>query len=83
MVSGLREQVTRHRGTGRLDYAPTQRLQINGSYFWNPAKTTGLLTGNDPKVAPPTSNLSIQGGYQPSNATNLRGQLRADVNPCC
>jgi outer membrane receptor protein involved in Fe transport len=60
-----------HRGIGRLDYAPSQKLQINGSYFWNPQKTTGLLTGNDFKVAPPTTNLAAQGGYQPSNSTNL------------
>ena len=64
-------KVLRHRGNGRLDYVPSQNLQINASYFWNPVKTTGLLATNDPKVAPPTSDLSIQGGYTQSNATNL------------
>src|SRR4029079_15071212 len=48
-------KVLRHRGNGRLDYVPLQNLQINASYFWNPVKTTGLLTGNDPKVLPPTT----------------------------
>jgi hypothetical protein len=61
----------RSRGTARVDYSPAQSLQINGSYFWNPLKTTGLLTGNDAKVAPVTSDLSVQGGYSQSNATNL------------
>ena len=64
-------RVLRHRGTGRLDYSPSQSIQINASYFWNPVKTTGLLTGNDPKVLPSTSDLTIQGGYTQSNATTL------------
>jgi len=64
-------KVLRHRGNGRLDYVPLQNLQINASYFWNPVKTTGLLTGNDPKVLPPTTDLTTQGGYTQSNATNL------------
>ena len=63
--------VLRHRGTGRLDYVPFQQLQVNASYFWNPQKTTGLLTSNDAKVAPPTSDLGKQGGYVMSNATTL------------
>jgi hypothetical protein len=64
-------KVLRHRGTGRLDYAPFQSVQINASYFWNPVKTTGLLTGDDPKVLPPTTDLSTQGGYTQSNATTV------------
>ena len=63
--------VLRHRGTGRIDYSPFQKLQINASYFWNPQKKTGVLTSNDAKVAPPTSDLTKQGGYVPSNATTL------------
>jgi outer membrane receptor protein involved in Fe transport len=65
------EKILRHRGIGRADYSPSQKVQINASYFWNPQKTTGLLTGNDAKVSPPTTDLSVQGGYQPSNATNV------------
>lgn len=61
----------RHRGIGRLDYSPAQSVQVNGSYFWNPKKTTGLLTGSDPKVAPSASDLSIQGGYEPANSTSV------------
>jgi hypothetical protein len=72
--AGVKDSATtvlRHRGTGRLDYVPFQKLQVNASYFWNPQKTTGLLTSNDAKVAPPTSDLSKQGGYVQSNATTL------------
>ena len=63
--------VLRHRGTGRIDYSPFQKLQLNASYFWNPQKKTGVLTSNDAKVAPPISDLTKQGGYVPSNATTL------------
>jgi Carboxypeptidase regulatory-like domain/TonB-dependent Receptor Plug Domain/TonB dependent receptor len=61
----------RHRGIGRVDYSPVQSLQINGSYFWNPKKTTGLLTSPDPKVTPSSSDLTIQGGYEPANSTSV------------
>lgn len=70
-VKNSSSDVFRSRGIGRVDYSPAQSLQVNGSYFWNPVKTTGLLTSNDSKVAPPTSDLSVQGGYTQSNATNV------------
>jgi len=69
----------RHYGVARLDYAPTQKLQINSSYFWNPVKTIGLLTGTDPRVAPPTSDFSIQGGYTP--ASNFTSSVVYSVTP--
>ncbi len=58
----------RHYGITRLDYAPTQKIQFNTSYIWTPIRVSGLLTGVDPRVAPPTNDLSIQGGYTPANA---------------
>lgn len=61
------QRVVRHYGVARVDYAPTQKIQINTSYFWNPVKTIGLLTGTDPRVAPPTSDFSTQGGYTPAS----------------
>jgi hypothetical protein len=73
-TGGLKEtnkKEIRHRGIGRLDYSPTQSMQINGSYMWNPKKTKGLLSGNDFKVTPPTSDFSRQGGYEPANQTSL------------
>ncbi|MEP7342513.1 MAG: TonB-dependent receptor [Acidobacteriota bacterium] len=62
------QNVKRHYGIGRLDYAPTQKLQINTSYIWTPTKVSGLLPVADGRVAPPANDLSIGGGYTPSSA---------------
>jgi outer membrane receptor protein involved in Fe transport len=62
------QRVTRHFGIARLDYAPTQKIQVNTSYLWTPIRTQGLLTGTDPRVAPPSNDLSIGGGYTPASA---------------
>jgi outer membrane receptor protein involved in Fe transport len=61
-------RVTRHFGMARLDYAPTQKIQINTSYLWTPIRSRGLLTGTDGRITPPTSDLSQGGGFTPSNA---------------
>jgi carboxypeptidase family protein/TonB-dependent receptor-like protein len=61
-------RITRHYGMGRVDYSPTQKMQFNSSYLWTPIRSTGGLTGTDPRVAPPTNNLSLLGGYTPANA---------------
>jgi hypothetical protein len=61
-------RVTRHFAMGRLDYTPNEKIQVNSSYLWTPIRSRGLLTGTDPRVAPPTSDLSIGGGYTPASA---------------
>jgi outer membrane receptor protein involved in Fe transport len=61
-------RVTRHYGLARVDYAPTQKIQVYSSFLWTPIRSTGGLTGLDPRVAPPTNNLSILGGYTPAKA---------------
>ena len=61
------QRLVSHRGVARIDYAPTQKLQINTSYFWNPVKQVGALTGNDPSVAAPNTDFSIRGGYTPAS----------------
>ncbi len=69
-VAGTRTTTSRvisHRGVTRVDYAPTSKLQINTSYFWNPVKQIGQLSGNDPSVAIPTTDFSIRGGYTPAS----------------
>jgi hypothetical protein len=43
-------------------------MQVNTSYLWTPIRVQGLLTGVDPRVAPPSSDFSIQGGYTPASA---------------
>jgi hypothetical protein len=62
------QRLLRHYGIARVDYAPTQNMQINSSYLWSPIKQQGVLTGVDPRVAPPTNDLSILGGYTPASA---------------
>jgi outer membrane receptor protein involved in Fe transport len=66
-------RLTRHYGMARVDYAPTEKIQINSSFLWTPIRSTGVLTGVDPRVAPPSNNLSILGGYTPANATTVSG----------
>lgn len=70
-VNGTRStatKVTRHQGLARLDYAPSEKIQINSSYFWHPIRLDGLLLGIDPAVAQPNVNVSAQGGYIPASA---------------
>ncbi len=38
------QRVTRHFGMARLDYAPTQRIQINSSYLWTPIRVKARRT---------------------------------------
>ena len=64
-------RITRHYGLARIDYAPTQKIQFNSSFLWTPIRSVGGLTGLDPRVAPPTNNLSVLGGYTPANATTF------------
>ena len=64
------ESYLRHYALGRLDYAASAKLQINGTYLWSPAKHNGTLPNRDIRVAAPSNDLGIQGGYTPSeNAT--------------
>ncbi len=58
----------RYYSLGRLDFQPTQKIQINTSYIWSPQKINGYLPSRDPRLAPPSNDLSIQGGYNPSQA---------------
>jgi hypothetical protein len=70
-ASGARtttQRITRHYGITRLDYAPTQKIQVNTSFIWTPIRVAGVLTGVDPRVAPPSNDLSIQGGYTPAKS---------------
>jgi outer membrane receptor protein involved in Fe transport len=61
-------RVTRHFGMARLDYSPTQKIQVNTSYLWTPIRNRGLLTGTDPRIAPPSTDLSKGGGFTPASA---------------
>lgn len=82
-ASGTRtytQRTFRHYGVTRLDYAPTQKLQINTSFFWNPVKQIGIFPASlDPRVAPPSNDLSIGGGYTP--ASNYTASAVYTVSP--
>jgi hypothetical protein len=58
---------------GRLDYSATSKIQLYSSYLWSPIKHTGNLPNRDPRVAAPSNNLAIQGGYLPSQAITFGG----------
>ncbi|MBL8233574.1 MAG: TonB-dependent receptor, partial [Bryobacterales bacterium] len=58
----------RYYGLGRLDFAPTTRLQVNSSFIWSPTKIIGYLASRDSRLAAPSQNLGIQGGYAPVKA---------------
>jgi hypothetical protein len=65
---------TRHYSLGRLDFTPSSKLQMNASYIWSPYKREGAIPERDPRVAAPSNDLSIQGGYTPAQ------QVAASMN---
>jgi hypothetical protein len=56
----------RHFSLARLDFAATGRLQLNASYLWSPYKREGTLPNRDPRIAAPSNDQSIQGGFVPA-----------------
>jgi hypothetical protein len=62
-----------HYGLGRVDFAPTSKLQVNSSWNWSPWKQTGTLQNPDPRVAAPSNNLAITGGFQPAQTVTTSG----------
>ncbi len=69
-ASGTRQfnqKTTSHFGLVRVDYNPLSKLQINTSWIWSPVKIQGgTLPNQDIRLPAPTNNLTIQGGFQPS-----------------
>lgn len=60
------QEQLRHYLLNRLDYNVTSKIQAYGSWQWSPSRRTGTLPNRDVRVAAPTNDLSIQGGYTPS-----------------
>jgi len=58
----------RHYGMGRLDFSPTSNLRLNTTYIWSATKRAGSLPIRDPRIAAPSNDLSVQGGYVPAQA---------------
>ena len=49
----------------RVDFAASSTLQLNASYIWSPSKREGSLPNRDIRVAAPSNDQSIQGGFLP------------------
>ncbi len=62
----FKQTYKRHYGISRLDANVTQKLQLNSSWIWSPIKRSGSLWNRDGRLAPPTTDQSILGGYVPS-----------------
>lgn len=66
-AQSFQQNISRHYGIGRLDYAPSAKMQLNASYLWTPTKVTGTLPVADDRVAP-SPNLNLRGGFTPSSS---------------
>jgi outer membrane receptor protein involved in Fe transport len=62
------QTIKSHYSLSRVDFNPTQKLQINTSWIWSPVKRLGTLPNRDPRVTAPSNNLAIQGGFVPSQS---------------
>lgn len=74
------QKVRRDYSFVRLDGQITDKLQLNGSYLYNPTKTNGLLPGfttlagaSSATSAPVVSDQVILGGRTPSTNYNFEG----------
>ncbi len=72
-----KQDIKRYYGIGRVDYQPITKLQINSSYIWSPQKINGYLPNRDPRLKPPANDLSVQGGYNQSQAYTVSGTYAA------
>ncbi len=57
---------TQHFALGRLDVSPMSKIQINSSWIWSPQRQSGALPNVDPRIAAPSNDLTVQGGWQPA-----------------
>jgi hypothetical protein len=60
----------RHFSLARLDYSASSSLQLNASYLWSPSKRVGGLPDRDPRIAAPSNDQSILGGYIPAQTAS-------------
>jgi Carboxypeptidase regulatory-like domain/TonB-dependent Receptor Plug Domain/TonB dependent receptor len=61
------QRAFQHYGIARLDYSPTNKIQVNTSFFWNPQRISGGLYNRDGRIAPPSNDLSATGGFTPAS----------------
>jgi hypothetical protein len=60
----------RHYSLLRLDFTPSSTLQMNASYQWSPSKRTGGLPDRDVRIAAPSNDQAILGGYIPAQTVS-------------
>jgi len=68
-TSGTREfeqTRRRHYSLGRLDFTPSSKVQVNASYIWSPSKREGNLPNRDERIAAPSNDQAILGGFLPA-----------------
>ncbi len=65
-----REDIT-HYMLNRVDYSPLANLQIYSSWVWSPLRQQGSLPNPDIRVAAPSNDLSVLGGFQPAQTATI------------
>ena len=60
----------RHFSLVRLDYFPSSTFQFNASYLWSPSKRLGGLPDRDARIAAPSNDQSILGGFLPAQTAS-------------
>lgn len=64
---------------GKVDYHASSKLTVNSSWLWSPVRRQGTLPNRDPRVAAPSNDLSIQGGFRPAQSFN--GSATYTISP--
>jgi len=79
-LSGPRQYIQeriRHYNLSRVDFQPTSKLQVYTSYIWSPARQKGNLPSRDARLAPPSNDVSVQGGFAPAQQYNAAANYMA------
>lgn len=62
------QETIQHYSIARLDYSATSKLNINTSWLWSPYRLSGSLPSTDIRRAPPTNDLTVTGGWAPTQS---------------
>ncbi len=61
----------RHYMLNRVDWSPVSKLQVYSSWVWSPLRQKGVLPTQDIRIAAPSNDQSVLGGYQPSQTFSV------------
>ena len=53
---------------GKIDYAATSKIQIFSSWLWSPNRIKGAQPTTDVRIAPPSNDQTVVGGYAPAQS---------------